>query len=100
MGEGKYLAAGTKVAVVETMDVPRWSECDDDKGRTSVQTKRRLQQLFFRGERKIAAEVVYIPNETERDILRRQGRVKVRARESSGSMVVFTAPADSLAKVG
>lgn len=99
MGEGKHIAAGTKVSVVEPMAVPKWSECDDDKGRTSVPTKQRLQQLFFRGDKKVAAEVVYIANETERDTLRRLGRVKVRIRESSGSMVTCTAEAERLRKV-
>jgi hypothetical protein len=99
MGEGKHIAAGTKVRVAEPMAVPRWSECDDDKGRTSVPTKQRLQQLFFRGDRKVAAEVVYIGNETERDALRRLGRVKVRIREASGSMITCTAEAEKLRKV-
>jgi len=63
MGEGKHIAAGTKVSVAEPMDVPRWSEFDDDKGRTSVPTKRRMQLLFFRGDKKVTAEVVYIGNE-------------------------------------
>lgn len=100
MGEGKHLAAGTKVKVAEPMAVPTWSECDDDKGRTSMPTRQRLQQLFFRGDKKVAAEVVYISNETERDRLRRQGRVKIRIRESSGSMIVCTAEAGKLCKVG
>ncbi len=98
MNPGKYLAAGTKVKVVEPTTVPPWSECDDDKGRTSVPTKRRLQQLFFRGDRKIAAEIVYIPNEDERDKLRRLGRIKVRVREPAGSSIAFTAPIDGLTK--
>ncbi len=100
MGEGKHIAAGTRVRVAQPMPVPQWSECDDDKGRTSVPTKQRLQLLFFRGDKKVAAEVVYISNETERERLRRLGRVKVRIREASGAMVTCTAPADTLCKVG
>lgn len=98
MGEGKYLAAGTKVTIAKAMDVPTWSECDDDKGRTSAPIKRRLQQLFFRGDKKVTAEVIYIPNETERDKLRRMNRVKVRVREAAGTAAVFTAPADGITK--
>jgi len=98
MGEVKYLAAGTRVKVDEPTEVPQWSECDDDNGRTSVPTKRRLQQLFFRGDKKVQAEVVYIANESLREKLRRLGRVKVRVREPSGSMVVFTAAVDRLVR--
>lgn len=98
MAEGKHIAAGTRVKITESMDVPRWSECDDDKGRTSVPTKRRLQLLFFRGDKKVSAEVVYISNESEREKLQRLGRVKVRVREPSGSCVVFTAAASDIKK--
>lgn len=94
----KYLAAGTKVRVIEPTNVPTWSEWDDDHGRTSPSLKRRLQTLFFQGDRKLTAEVVYIHNETEREKLRRLGRVKVRVRDPSGAMLAFTAdPANLVA---
>jgi len=93
---GNEVAAGTKVRIAQPMDVPHWSEWDDDKGRTSVPTKRRLQQLFFRGDKKVTGEVVYIAKESEREGLRRVGHVKVRVREASGSTVVITAEASKL----
>lgn len=98
MANEKHIAAGTKVTVAKAIDVPQWSEWDDDKGRTSIPTKRRLQQLFFRGDKKVTSEIVYIAKESERDQLRRQGRVKVRIRDSSGAAVVVTADAESLKK--
>lgn len=92
----KNLAAGTKVRVVEPMDVPEWSEWDDDKGRTSGMIKRRLQAMFFRGDKKITAEVVYIAKESERERLQRKGQIKVRLREPSGSALVITADPSKL----
>lgn len=96
MVNGKHIAAGSKVRISEPMDVPHWSEWDDDHGRTSVPTKRRLQVQFFRGDRKLHAEVMYIANEGERLKLQRQGRVKVRIRDASGSTVVITADSTKL----
>jgi len=90
------IAAGAKVRVVEPMDVPTWSEWDDDKGRTSAMLKKRLQTMFFQGNKKINAEVVYIANETEREKLRRKGQIKVRLRDPSGSSIVITADPNKL----
>ncbi len=98
MLQSKYLAAGTRVRVAEPGAVPEWSSWDDDHGRTSTSVKRRLQQLFFRGDRRIVAEVVYISNESQRDKLRSLGRAKVQAKDPAGSMVVFTAEVESLEK--
>ncbi len=98
MLQTKFMAAGTRVKVVESGAVPEWSDWDDDGGRTSTSVKRRLQQLFFRGDRRISAEVVYISNEAQRDKLRNLGRVKVQAKDQAGSMVVFTADAENLQK--
>jgi hypothetical protein len=96
MGLERQVAAGTKVRISESMDVPHWSEWEDDKGRTSVPTKRRLQQLFFRGDKKVNGEVVYIAKESEREGLRRLGQVKVRVREASGATVTITVEASKL----
>ena len=94
----KHLAVGTKVRVAVAMDVPEWSTWDDDKGRTSASLKKRLQQSFFRGDKKITAEVMYVPKETEREKLRRKGQVKLRIRESSGAMLNITADPEKLVK--
>ncbi len=93
----KQFAAGTKVRVSEPGEIPEWSEWDDDHGRTSGSVKRRLQQMFFRGDKKITAEVVYIAKESEREGLQRKGRVKVRLRDPSGSALVITADPSKLA---
>ncbi|NLX12407.1 MAG: hypothetical protein GXY44_01970, partial [Phycisphaerales bacterium] len=63
----KYMAAGTKVRVKDPGEVPEWSKWDDDGGRTSAQVKKRMQSLFFRGDRKIVGEVLYIGRESERE---------------------------------
>ena len=87
----KSLAAGTKVRVAEAMEVPEWSKWDDDGGRISSPVKKRLQQMFFRGDKKVSAEVVYIATEDERERLRRKGQIKVRLRDQSGCAIIVTA---------
>ena len=96
--ENKYIAVGTKVKVIEPMEVPEWSTWDDDKGRTSGSVKKRLQGMFFRGDKKVHAEIVYIAKESVRDKLRRQGQIKVRLRDPSGAMLVITADPAKLVK--
>ncbi len=87
----RHMPVGAKVRVKEPMDVPEYSVWDDDKGRSSTPVKRRLQSMFFRGDKKVTAEVMYIPKESDREKLRRNGLVKLRVREASGSMVNITA---------
>lgn len=94
----KNLPAGTRVRVQTPGPTPSWSEWDDDKQRTSTPVKRRLQEMFFRGDKKLQAEVLYIGNESERDKLKRNNRVKVQLRDPSGSMIVITADATNLTK--
>jgi hypothetical protein len=96
MSNGKEIASGTKVRVVKASEIPQWSEWDDDGGRSSTQVKRRLQQLFFKGDKKVNAEVVYVAKETDRERLRKLGRCKVRLRDVSGSCVVITADTANL----
>ena len=95
---GKYLSSGTKVRVVTPSDPPEWSEWDDDKGRTAPPVKKRMQQLFFRGDRKVTGEIMFISNESEREELRRKGRVKVRLKEAAGTVLVITADLNNLQK--
>ncbi|MGQ9648898.1 MAG: hypothetical protein ACUVXJ_02185 [Phycisphaerae bacterium] len=87
----RYLAVGSKVRIAEPMEVPEWSTWDDDHGRISSQIKKRLQTLFFKGNDKITAEVVYVAKESEREKLRRLGRIKLRLRDQSGCALVITA---------
>ena len=86
-----YLGVGAKVRIIEPMDTPDWSTWDDDKGRTSATIKKRLQSMFFQGNKKIQAEVLYIARESERARLRRKGQIKLRLRDASGSMLNITA---------
>jgi len=93
-----HFGAGTKVRMSKPMEVPQWSIWDDDKGRVSTPVKRRLQTMFFKGDKRVSAEVMYIANETEREKLRRLGRVKIRVRDLSGASVIITAENAKLAK--
>ena len=95
----KFLAAGTKVRVTEPREVPTWSTWDDDKGRTSTPVKKRLQTMFFKVHKKITAEVVYIARESEREKLRRKGQIKLRIRDTNGSMLSITADPKTIKRV-
>jgi hypothetical protein len=92
----KHLAVGTKVRVAEPMEVPEYSTWDDDGGRVSSSIKKRIQNLFFRGDRKLAAEIVYISKESERERLRRKGLIKVRIRDKAGCFLTLTADPSTL----
>jgi hypothetical protein len=93
---GKFLSAGTKVRVREPGPVPSYSKWDDDGQRTSVPVKKRLQSMFFKGERKLQAEVVFIGSESERDRLRAKGLVKVQVRDPAGCIIIVTAEVAAL----
>lgn len=97
--QSKHMAVGTKVKVVDPMEVPEWSTWDDDKGRTSGPLKKKLQAAFFKGDRKVMAEIVYVPKEAEREKLRRKGQVKVRVKDQSGCMLTITADPAKLIKM-
>jgi hypothetical protein len=94
----KQFSSGMSVRVKRSGPIPTWSKCDDDRGRTSGAVKRRLQQQFFRGEKRLRAEIAWITSESERDELARKGRVKVKVKESAGTTLVFIAGADNLEK--
>ncbi len=92
----RHLAAGTRVRVSRPGPVPSGSTWDDDGHRTSNHVKRRLQQLFFKADKRIHAEIVFVASETERERLRRAGMTKVQLRDPAGSMIVISAPVDLL----
>lgn len=89
------LAAGTRVKVKQPGLVPEWSVWDPCQ-RTSNAVKKRLQTMFFRGDRRVSAEIVYIASESVRQRLRAQGRIKVELRDVAGSSVVILADANNL----
>ncbi len=98
IGNSRPLAPGTRVQVINPGPPPEWSEWDDDGGRTSGSVKKRLAQLFFGGDKRLHAEIVYIASESERDELKRKGRTKVRVKEAAGSTLVLTADLTNLEK--
>lgn len=94
----KHMASGTRVRVARPGPVPPWSEWDDDRGRTSGPVKRRMQEMFFRGDRKLTAEIAWVTSESERDELGRKGRVKIKVKESAGTVLIITADRENLQK--
>jgi hypothetical protein len=92
----KHVSVGSRVSIRKPMDTPDWSTWDDDKGRTSAKVKKRLQAMFFQGNRKVQAEVMYVSKESERAKLRRKGLVKIRLKHPSGCMLSITADPTNL----
>ena len=91
-----FLSAGTTVRVAQPGVVPAWSTWDDDRQRSSPSVKKRLQTLFFRGDRRISSQIVYIGSETVRERLKKKNQVKVELRDAAGSHIVITADAGNL----
>lgn len=52
--------------------------------------------MFFRGDKPVRAEVVFIGSESERDALRAKNLVKVQLRDPAGSMITVTADVSGL----
>jgi hypothetical protein len=96
MNMKRSVTAGSRVKVVEAGPVPQGSEWDEDNQRTSTSTKKRLQKLFFEGNKKVQAEVVFVASETDRERLKRNKQIKVLVREPSGSSAVFTVDAENV----
>ena len=96
MTNTKHISAGTRVRVAAPGPVPPWSTWESDHQRTSTAVKRRLQQLYFNGDRRVSAEVVFVASEHERDRLRRDQRVKLQLRDAAGSIIVITACAANI----
>ena len=92
----KHVSVGSRVSILKPMETPEWSTWDDDKGRTSATVKRRLQAMFFQGNRKIQAEVMHVSKESERTKLRDRGLVKIRLRDPCGCMLAIIADPSNL----
>jgi len=90
------LAAGTRVKVKAPGAVPTWSTWDDDHQRTSVSVKKRMQQLFFKGDKRMMAEIVYIGSESLRERLKSKNQVKVELHDPSGASLVILADPTNL----
>ncbi len=94
--ENKALTVGSKVFVAQPMNPPEGVTWDDDAGRTSGQLKKRLIESFFKQDKRITAEVVYIGKESEREALRRKGLIKIRVKDQAGCILTLTADPNTL----
>ena len=92
----KYMTAGTRVKVATPGPVPVTSVWDDDRQRSSPNVKRRLQALFFKGDRRITSQVVYVGSESMRERLKKKNQMKVELRDAAGSRIVITADVDNI----
>lgn len=94
----QVLSAGSKVKLIAATPVPSWCLFDDDRGRVSTHVKNVIRERFFAADPKLTAEIVHVPNETEREKLRKAGRTKVRVRMPSGDTITITVELDKLKK--
>lgn len=96
MGGGtKHITAGTRVKVIEPMSIPTdsvWDRCE----RTSNPVKKRMQEMFFKGDKRISATVVFITGETERARMKRKELTKIELRDAAGSSITITTPVTSI----
>jgi hypothetical protein len=92
----RTLASGTSVKVRQPGSVPTWSTWDDDGQRTSNSVKRRLQEMFFRGDRRISASVLYVSSESARQRLKSKNQIKVKLRDAAGASIVIVADPENL----
>lgn len=95
----RHYVAGTCVKVTAPSTVPECSAWDSDRQRTSTSMKRRLQQLFFKGDRRVTGRVVYVGSESTRQQLNKKGMIKIELRDAAGSRIVITADPDNLRRV-
>ncbi len=93
------VAAGARVKVKAPGSVPEWSTWDDDHQRTSTSVKKRLQEMFFKGDKRIVGTVVYITSEAVRDRLKAKNQVKVELRDSAGASIIILADAANLVQM-
>jgi hypothetical protein len=95
-GSQKVIAAGSTVRIARPGPVPEWSTWDEDGHRTSTHVKKRLQQLFFRGDKRVTASVVFVGNESIRERLKAKKQVKIELRDPAGASVVVLADVTNL----
>lgn len=82
-------SAGQKVILTAAMTAPAWCVCDDDKGRVAKHVKKTILERFFKVDKKLTCEIVYVSNEVEREKLRKAGRAKVRVRTPAGECIII-----------
>ena len=94
-GKRVSVSAGARVRITSPGPVPVWSVWDPCQ-RTSTTVKRRLQELFFKGDKRVQAQVTYIASEALRDRMRKLNRAKIEVRDAAGATVVLLADTGNL----
>lgn len=92
------ISPGTKVRLIAPMEVPLWCQWDDDRGRVSNHVKQTIRDRFFKCDNKLTAELIHVPNETQREKLRKLGRAKVRIRTPAGETIVIVVDIDKITR--
>ena len=85
------LAANTKVKAAQTGNPPEGVEAIKDL-HTNPRTRKQLIEGFWKGQRGITAQIAYIGSDTERERLRKAGKVMVLISDFSAQHVSIIAP--------
>lgn len=88
----KELSANCIVKVIQPGAPPTDIEWVRDV-HVNPRTRRQLIEGFWKGHRGISGQVAYVANESERDRLRRQGKVLIHLRDVSAQKVSIIVPA-------
>lgn len=84
-------AANTKVKAAQTGSPPEELQVVKDL-RTNPRTRKQLIEGFWKAQRGISGHVAYVGNETDRERLRRQGKVMVLISDLSAQHVNVIGP--------
>jgi hypothetical protein len=86
------LAANTKVRAAQTGNPPEGVEAIKDL-HTNPRTRKQLIEGFWKRQKGITGQIAYVGNDTERERLRKAGKVMVLISDFSAQHVTIIAPA-------
>ncbi len=89
-------SSGAKVKAAQTGPPPDDVKCVKDV-HINPRTRKQLIEGFWKGQRSISGHVAFVGNDSERERLRREGRVMVRISDLSAQHVNVIVPATLLA---
>lgn len=89
------LSAGTKVKIAQPGPPPEELKWVKDL-RLNPRTRKQLIEGFWKGQRTISGHVAFVRNESDRERLRKEGKVVVRISDLSAQHVDVIVPTDQI----
>ncbi|GMU24294.1 MAG: hypothetical protein AMXMBFR13_43680 [Phycisphaerae bacterium] len=84
-------SANTKVKVAQTGPPPDDVKCVKDVS-VNPRTRKQLMEGFWKNHRGISGRVAFIPNDSDRERLRREGKVMVQISDLSAQHITVIVP--------